>query len=54
MIGPGSRQYLARQLLPGFQSPDIIAQADKKTEDAVKKDAQALSKLADAAFLAEL
>jgi len=34
-------------------SVGLFAQADKKTEDAVKKDAQALSKLADAALLAQ-
>ena len=34
-------------------SVGLFAQADKKTEDALKKDAQALAKLADAALVAQ-
>ena len=34
-------------------SVGLLAQADKKTDDALKKDAQALSKLADAALAAQ-
>ena len=33
-------------------SVGVFAQTDKKTDDAVKKDAQALSKLTDAALAA--
>ena len=49
-----SSEVLQPGWLPRWSSPsDFSAQTDKKTEEAHKKDAQALSKLADAALAAQ-